>query len=72
MQNPFHRVTEAASGKRLDVNITRVVSIGEDAEGNGVLRYGNGTELVVKESSRTLRGYTRKTWPAADKTEAAE
>lgn len=72
MQNPFHRVTLAANSRRLDVNFSTITSIGETDTGEGVITLNDGTELYVKESSRTLRGYTRKTWPAADKAEAAE
>lgn len=72
IQNPFHRVTEASSGERIDVNFNHVMGINETSEGHGGLRFVDGSQLVVKESTRTLRGYTRKTWPAADKTEAAE
>lgn len=70
MQNPFHRVTLTSNSRRMDVNFTSVISIGETDAGDGVITLNDGTKLFVKESSRTLRGYTRKTWPAAASQEA--
>lgn len=62
MQNPFFRAV-ALDGTKVDININRVAYFAEASDGGTLITFESGMVLSVKESPRTVRGVTRKTWP---------
>lgn len=70
MQNPFFRA-KLVDGTKLDINLTQVAYVTEAEAGSNVT-FANGTVLTVQESAQTIRGRTRKTWPAEAGEEVTE
>lgn len=64
MKNPFHRFV-ATNGTKIDVNMTQVRGFHQTAGSEGTtLVFTDGSTSDINESPRSVRGATRKTWPA--------
>jgi hypothetical protein len=70
MNNPYFRATLKDKTK-VDVNLLQVQSFHENTEGT-VITFADGAVFTVEESAQTIRGRTRKAWPDAASSEAAD
>lgn len=65
MQNPFFRAV-TLDGTKVDINTNRIAYFSEAPDGGTLIAFESGMVLYIKESPRTVRGATRKTWPEDD------
>ena len=70
MKNPFHRFN-TIGGVKIDVNMSAVRGFQEEGQGTRIT-FTDGTFINVVESPRSVRGATRKTWPADTANEGEE